>query len=502
MTQLPLLRRTAARLLLPVERWSVTGRILSVLLLLAYVAVIAVQLSTHDIWRDEAQAWLIARASGDLSELRANLRFEGHPPLWHLVIWPAARLSANVELMKLVTFLVAVGFGAVVALGRVVPPLLRPILLAGFLPLFGYGVISRPYLLGLLLLFSSIELSLRDERAGRSTSTARLVLAVLLSMTHLMFAVVAFALLAGDLLTALQQRPGASDRRRSVLAAGLTMLVVLGLTVVFLPDRSSRFVPETIRSERLGVRPLLSSIVEASGPMPGPMGAARVTLVLTVLLLVIAVLRAPRRAGPFALAVGVLLLNRLIGYGGAWWHIGVTTVTLIGLGLIALVPRGHHPMLGRGTDVLRPAVAVLLLPVLLGQVNATATWVQSPDFGLAYSGGRAAAASIDDWCRSDCPIVVDQSSTGATIAAYLGARPIHRLEDGRDGTFAIWDAEHGAGEISWVALREAMAIRGPRAIGVVSALREPPAGFIVIDDSGPSVRDDERFLLVVLAPAD
>lgn len=500
MIKLSVLYRTVARLLLPVERWNATGRTLSALLLVAYVAVIAVQLSTHDMWRDEAQAWLIARASGDLSELRANLRFEGHPPLWHLVIWPVAQLSANVELMKLVTFVVAVGFGALVALGHLVPPLLRPILLAGFLPVFGYGVISRPYLLGLLLLFGSIELSFRDEQSGRSTFAARLLLAVLLSLTHLMFAVVAFALLAGELLTALQQRRGVPEWPRSVFATGLTMLVVLGLTATFLPDRSSRFVPQTVRFDRLGLRPLVSSLVEASGPVPELVGTRWAALVLTALLLTISGLRAPSRSGPFILAIGVLLLNRLVGVGPAWWHIGVTTFTLIALGLVALVPRGHDRLLGRRTHVLRPAVAVLLLPVLLGQVNATIGWVQSPAFGLPYSGGRAAAASIDDWCRSDCPIVVDLSSTGATISAYLGARPIHRLEDGRDGTFAIWDAKHGAGEISWDALRKEMASRGPRAVGAVSLLRDPPAGFIVIDEPGPTVHD-ERFLLVVLAPS-
>lgn len=177
-------------------------RVLGLVLLVGYVTAVAVQMFDHAMWRDEAQAWLIARASPGLLELRQNLRFEGHPPLWHLVIWPVARLSANIELMKGVTFLLAAAFGALIALGRSFPPLLRPLLLAGFLPIFGYGVLSRPYILGLVLLFGWLELYAVELRCGRSTLKWRAVVALLLGLVQLMFTVVAGALLAGSSLMA------------------------------------------------------------------------------------------------------------------------------------------------------------------------------------------------------------------------------------------------------------------------------------------------------------
>ena len=43
----------------------------------------------HEMWRDEIQAWSIvigSRSVGDL--LHGALRYEGHPPLWYLVLMP------------------------------------------------------------------------------------------------------------------------------------------------------------------------------------------------------------------------------------------------------------------------------------------------------------------------------------------------------------------------------------------------------------------------------
>ena len=47
----------------------------------------AVAAAHHELWRDEAQAWLIAR-DVPLSRLFAELHYEGHPALWFLLLKP------------------------------------------------------------------------------------------------------------------------------------------------------------------------------------------------------------------------------------------------------------------------------------------------------------------------------------------------------------------------------------------------------------------------------
>ena len=484
-------------LLRPTQRLSRNGAIAGGTLALLYAAALTVQLSDHAFWRDEVQAWLIARASSSPLELRANLRFEGHPPLWHLVLWPFARASSNPELMKVVTFAVGSAFGAVISLGRAVPPLLRPVLLAGFLPIFGYGVLSRPYLLGLLLAFSYLEVLHRSEPRDVGRLSLRLTLLVLLSLTHLLFAVVAGSLLLGEILE-LRGRRG--ELRSSAVRIGAGGVVMILLAAIFLPDRSAASIPPPVDFDQIGLRAVLLRLLDTGGVLPAPGAMPLLALFAAIVLIVCSIIVSPRRAGPMLLGVVLLLINRLVGYGGLWWHVGVTTFAVVILALLSLVPDPRRDAPWMPTPFARSTVVLLTLLLLMGQVVDAQRWFTDDRSTLPYSSGREAAEIVRSWCVSECPVVVDWSPAGATVSAYLGAQPVHRLNDRREGTFALWDAEHETGTVSWDALRDAMAERGRRAVGVVSVLREPPDEFIVIGRTGPAVWQDEEFLVVVLEP--
>jgi hypothetical protein len=57
-------------------------------------------ISHHAMWRDELQAWLLARDSRDVFELFRNLKYEGHPPFWHLLLMPLTRIFGFPESMQ------------------------------------------------------------------------------------------------------------------------------------------------------------------------------------------------------------------------------------------------------------------------------------------------------------------------------------------------------------------------------------------------------------------
>ena len=73
-----------------------------VLALLAYVGINLFLLSRHENWRDEAQAWQIAKNLG-LGGLFAQLRYEGHPCLWYLILMPFAKLGMPFSCMGLIS---------------------------------------------------------------------------------------------------------------------------------------------------------------------------------------------------------------------------------------------------------------------------------------------------------------------------------------------------------------------------------------------------------------
>ena len=53
-----------------------------------HTAIVAVLIWNHEPWRDELQAWSIARASDTPLDVFANTRLEGRPPGWQLLLWP------------------------------------------------------------------------------------------------------------------------------------------------------------------------------------------------------------------------------------------------------------------------------------------------------------------------------------------------------------------------------------------------------------------------------
>lgn len=55
-------------------------------LCLALMAIQAALALSHVGWQDEWQAMLISVQSPDLAALLENLRYEGHPPLWYLLL--------------------------------------------------------------------------------------------------------------------------------------------------------------------------------------------------------------------------------------------------------------------------------------------------------------------------------------------------------------------------------------------------------------------------------
>lgn len=108
---------------------------------------------THTPWFDELHAYLIARSSSGLVDLYRNLRNEGHPGLWHLVVQIAALAVPRPEVLALLQAAVATGILALIWFVSPFTLIERALLSAGYFISLEYGVLSRGYGLGALLLF-------------------------------------------------------------------------------------------------------------------------------------------------------------------------------------------------------------------------------------------------------------------------------------------------------------------------------------------------------------
>lgn len=134
------------------------------LLITTYIVLIGVGLINHEMWRDELEAWLIARDSNSISELFSNLTFTGHPALWYLILYLLTRITHNPVAMQAAHFFIAVAVISLFVFSSPFNNLQKTLFCFSYFPLYEYGVISRSYSLGILLLFTFCILYCRKNQ--------------------------------------------------------------------------------------------------------------------------------------------------------------------------------------------------------------------------------------------------------------------------------------------------------------------------------------------------
>ena len=114
----------------------------------AYIAVVVIVMCFHEPWFDEAQSWLIARDSSFADLLTLRPHYEGHPPLWTLLLSIPAKTGVPYEIgLKGVQLLCAALLGGWLIFRAPFNRLAIVLLPFTYFLCFQYGVTSRPYAL-------------------------------------------------------------------------------------------------------------------------------------------------------------------------------------------------------------------------------------------------------------------------------------------------------------------------------------------------------------------
>ncbi|MEL6457976.1 MAG: hypothetical protein AAFQ91_06955 [Cyanobacteria bacterium J06621_15] len=120
-------------------------------LILIFFIISFIGILNHEMWRDETQAWLLARDSSTLIDLYQNLKYEGHPGLWHLCLFFIAKFTHNPFSMQL--FHILISTASVYIFVKLSPFNIveKTLFTFSYFSLFEYNLISRNYNLGLFL---------------------------------------------------------------------------------------------------------------------------------------------------------------------------------------------------------------------------------------------------------------------------------------------------------------------------------------------------------------
>lgn len=100
----------------------------------------------HEKWRDEAQAWLISRDL-NMFQIIKQMSYEGHPPVWHIILLPFAKLGFPYLTESCISWIIMVITACLVFFKLPFKKEIKILVLLTFPFLYLYPTISRSYCL-------------------------------------------------------------------------------------------------------------------------------------------------------------------------------------------------------------------------------------------------------------------------------------------------------------------------------------------------------------------
>ncbi len=439
---------------LPIDRGQLR---FALLLACAFLALAGIGAIRHELWRDEMQAWLVARDEPDLRGVIEQSHYEGSPPLWTLMLRPLTLATHRPEAMQALTWIIA---GATVFLIAGFAPfgrLQRALLVGNYYLLFEYGIVCRNYLPGIFLLVAAMAL-MPSSRERPWLFAAALAGAALASVHSLIVAVAVAAAFAVRCRAA-----PAGGGKRGASAPGMPPVLPLlavaagvGLAIAAVLPRPDTLYPQASgwnldwNVDRLAK--VSCAFVRSYFPSPSPPGFFWIppwdrpppsfdhgwALALAVALFGGSILLLRRHAAALILyLVGTLGIAAFLylRYLGFYRHAGFLFLAfLFALWLKKSGGPGRDPGFRGWLD----RTGEIVFTVALVVQAATGLWALQQDFTRPFSCGKQAARYLTDHRLGNAFIAVGPDWAGSPLAGYLD-RSVYYPAASRFGSFTRWD---------------------------------------------------------------
>jgi len=431
----------------------------NLVILAGWCLLTVVMLVNHEPWRDEGQAWLIARDSPDLASILRLLGYEGTPGLWHFLLFPLAHSGAPYWSLALFHSLLALCAVSLLLFRSPLWTVEKAFIVLGYTLLYRYNVVARSYVVSCLLLFMiAATYGTRRDRPWLHG-----LLLALLANTNLHSAVIAVGLAgayAWETLLGPGRDRGAAAAALGIFGLGLGLAAYQALPPPDLMPSLVRWRGFWLGTDRTEEVRALKTALHGYFPVPEAL-----TLVPTALSRF--VWGWSHLAGLAELALGLVVLSRVrrvlwayIGstaalfalftfkYTGGPWHHGMLLVSLIACAWIVLdeapdstaqPPRRERR---RQTSTAR-FTARQLLPFVFAGCAIAGPMVFVKEVTREYSTGPRVARWLEDggWVSDRSLIAVSPAPMGAAILPVLHDRGLRFYYPEYDtfGSYAVWN---------------------------------------------------------------
>ncbi len=403
------------------------------------VALTTPRLWFHELWRDEAWLWSVARQSATLGDLFPPLARSGQGALFPVLAWMASLVSTSPRALQALHLGLVVAAAAVFWRQAPLSRLERTLFLAGYFPAYEYAVLSRHYAAGVLLLW----LALAAMRTRRPALGVGLALG-LLCQTTVYGCICAIALACGWVFARSLRRDDAGTLTRSDVVSGTCVGLagaVAGLLQI-VPLEGTSFAPGwTFDWNAAHARDVVFGVWRAMVPLPWPTlhfwnvnilepwtawhGVAGVAAIAASFALL---WRRPVALFTFGIGALGLLAFGYIKYVGLPRHQGHWWLLLMAALWLDLQARPAQT---------RPAWQRGLLVVILATHVVAAAFASAVDLAHPFSNGLATADLLRAEGLEDAPLFGHREPPAATVALGLD-RPLFSPSRGVYATHPDW----------------------------------------------------------------
>ena len=434
-----------------------------------FLAIGAFTASHHEMWRDEIQAWLLARDSTSIFNLFANLKYEGHPGLWHLCLMPLSRITHSPVIMQIFHLLLT---GATVYLFVRYAPFnwfQKLLFCFGYFVLYEYAIVARNYALGLLLITAFCVLY--KARYKRFISVGCVLFLLAHTSVHALIVAIAIGIalcceyvFGSRFLRPLNQELAAIENKRHIwIGFGLIGVGILTSVLQLNPPSDTGFaVAWHFNYDANRVNNIVKLISRAYLPIPKPVlgfwgsnllttysffQAIQVPLCyLLMLLSALLFFRRPTALLTYLLSTFGLLTFFYIKYQGSIRHHGFLFLAFLmcywiyrespAVSFSKAEQEGADSTVNRVLNVAGTAVLTLLLIChAIGGVIAVRM-----EHRHVFSYGKLTAEYIKSQGMQGLPMIGNKDSAVSTVVGYLQEpRQIYYPRSRRFGSFVRWD---------------------------------------------------------------
>lgn len=433
------------------------NKYLAIFVWLVFLSISLCLIPYHEMWRDELQAWLIARDSASVEELFRNLKYEGHPGLWHFFLYSIAKLFSTPVAMQY--FHVLIASCTVFVILRWSPfSILQKILLSfGYFFFYEYSQIARNYALGVLLIF--IACALFPKRKDHPIVIATVLF--LLSHTSVFGLIFSFWLFLTIWYEELSAKSAINSFSRYAGPYWIASLIVVvgiitSIAQLVPPEDSGFAVAWRFYPSIGGIKSVYASFIGAYFPIPNinlsywnsialisnPIYGVISFIGITAVVYSVSryLISKPSAFFLYISTTVTLSLFFYTKYSGSLRHHGFLFISLVSaLWIYSACKEQNLLFKASGFKGASSKNINLLITLLFAVHVAAGLTVVVLDIKNQFSGAKQTANFLLNKGLSNAFIIGDSSPAASAVAGFLPNKQFYFIDGERHGTFIRWD---------------------------------------------------------------